>query len=150
MAGKVTRSVEERFWEKVNKTPRCWLWTAHGNDKGYGMFWVKDRNEFAQRVSWRLRFGEFNRELRVLHRCDNPACVRPDHLFLGTPTDNMLDRDRKGRQAKGERNGNRKLTEAKVRAIRRSTRSAMALARQYGIDVTHVWNIVKRRQWRHI
>jgi hypothetical protein len=150
MAGKVTRSVEDRFWEKVIKTERCWLWVGNRNKKGYGRFWLDGRNHFAQRVSWRLHHGPFNDELRVLHRCDRPSCVHPDHLFLGTDADNQTDKVAKGRSAAGEKNGNRKLTVAQVKAIRASAAPTKALAKRYRIDVTQVYNILARKQWRHV
>lgn len=83
----------ETFWSKVDKTGECWVWVAGRFVTGYGAY----RNQGAHRVSWGLMNGPIPAGLFVLHRCDNPPCVRPDHLFLGTHTDNMHDKVAKGR-----------------------------------------------------
>ena len=151
MAGKITKTPEERFWLKVIRNGECLDWSANKNKKGYGRFWYAGRNEFAPRMAWRLSGREIpNDDLRVLHKCDNPSCVNVRHLFLGTFADNIRDRDAKGRTARGERNGNRKLTTKDVLAIRRSNSSCAELARQFQINKTQVWNILKRHQWKHI
>ena len=151
MAGKVTRTLEERFWEKVGKTPSCWQWNAKKNEKGYGRFWAHGRNLGAHRISWMIAFGTYDsKRLRVLHKCDNPGCVNPEHLFLGTLAENISDRDRKQRTAKGEKNGNRKLTVSQVIEIRRSPDTLDVLARRFCIDRTQVHNIKTRKQWKHV
>jgi len=150
MAGKVTRSVEERFWEKTKKKNGCWEWLANKNKKGYGRLWVDGRNVFAHRVSWVIHRGPVIDEWHVLHRCDNPSCVNPKHLFLGTLADNIIDRCRKGRSALGERNGNSKLTIKQVLEIRSSNKSIKQIARKFKIDKTQVRNIINCFQWRHV
>lgn len=90
---------EQRFWAKVNKTEGCWLWTASRTHEGYGMFSIQGRRHYAQRVAWMLTYGLIPEGMLVLHRCDNPPCCRPDHLFLGTHADNMADMATKGRHA---------------------------------------------------
>jgi len=93
-------TVEERFWKNVKKTDSCWLWTARGRcgSLGYGQFWLgyKDGKTTAHRAAWILTFGD-PKDLYVLHKCDNPLCVNPDHLFLGTQQDNVRDCFSKGR-----------------------------------------------------
>ena len=98
--------LEEYFWRRVEKSHGCWLWTAYRDSKGYG-FAVPGRGQkqLAHRVSWVLHFGQIPDGLLVLHKCDNPPCVRPDHLFLGTHADNAADMVAKDRQASGDRNG---------------------------------------------
>ena len=155
MVGKVTRSIEDRFHEKVTKTNSCWIWSAgHRNPKGYGGFWLNGRNHAAQRISWLLFRGEFDQKLRVLHKCDTPSCVNPLHLFLGTDSDNLRDAAQKGRMPKGERNGNSKLTADQVRLIRKMPSNNYGeikkIAVRFGIDRTQVYNIIKRRQWKHV
>lgn len=86
-----------RFWSKVNATDYCWLWTGSKDACGYGRFRLKDRNVLVHRLAYRIINGDFNKELHVLHRCDNTACVNPDHLFTGTHQDNMSDKQIKGR-----------------------------------------------------
>jgi hypothetical protein len=111
-----------RFWAKVQKGPGCWLWTAYRNRDGYGQFRVGGRMSKAHRVSWMLHFGPIPGGLDVLHRCDNPDCVNPSHLWLGTDADHTADKVAKGRQSrqKGEMHGQAKLCAAEVITIRRA------------------------------
>jgi HNH endonuclease len=93
----------ERFWSKVHKADGCWLWTAARNKFGYGVFTGKGRVQlYSHRFSWKLHRGDIPEGSMVLHHCDNPPCVNPDHLFIGTAMDNMRDRHDKGRYATGE------------------------------------------------
>jgi hypothetical protein len=90
----------DRFWAKVEKTAGCWLWTASKDRQGYGYF---DHGK-AHRFSYVLHYGLISTAKPcVLHRCDNPSCVRPEHLWIGTRQENMVDRDSKGRGYKGDR-----------------------------------------------
>ena len=146
----------ERFWTKVDKSGDCWVWTAARNELGYGNFCnAERRTELAHRASWRLTYGPVPDEMNVLHRCDNPPCVRPDHLFLGTDADNVADMIAKGRQHRvdGERNGRAKLTDAQVAEIRAQYVPGKVrivdLAEEYGVTFSHIWQIVaglKRRE----
>lgn len=90
-------TLPERFWSKVEKAEGCWLWTAYRDDDGYGSIRVGRKAELAHRVAWWLTNGPIPPGLHVLHRCDRPECVNPDHLFLGTQLDNVVDMYRKGR-----------------------------------------------------
>ena len=97
-------AVSQRFWDKVKKTPACWVWAGVTFRNGYGQF---GRHSLAHRIAWELMYGPIPAGLCVLHRCDNPPCVRPDHLFLGTVADNNHDMCAKGRNG---RNGNENKT----------------------------------------
>lgn len=149
----------DRFWSKVRKTDTCWLWTAGLNNRGYGRFQYFKRRErpglgrdlYAHRVAWMLTRGSIADGLMVLHKCDTPACVNPDHLFLGTQTDNMRDCSQKGRSCTDGRPPHlRKLTADDVRAIRIDTRSLAQIGLAYGISRGFVGGIKKRRVWRSV
>jgi hypothetical protein len=107
-------------------------------------------------VSWEIRYGKLQLDVKVMHRCDNPRCVNPSHLFLGTQQDNVADRQQKGRQArqKGEAHGRAKLTEQQVRELRRSyaggTCSQEFLAKEYGVAQSKVSEIVAGKLWSHV
>lgn len=92
------QSIEERFWSKVEKTEACWNWVGATSRRGYGAMNIDNRTLQTHRVVYELTYGTIPAGLCVCHHCDNPRCVRPDHLFLGTHADNMHDMVRKGRQ----------------------------------------------------
>ena len=97
----------ERFEAKFARTEGCWEWTAGKHWDGYGQFWLDGANVLAHKASYLFFKGPIPSAMHVLHRCDNPACVNPDHLFPGTHQDNMNDMTRKGRQRpRGKRSGN--------------------------------------------
>ena len=149
----------DRFWANVNKSDGCWNWTAC-TQLGYGTIYAcghKSKRLWAHRVSWELHHGPVPDGLFVLHHCDNPSCVRPDHLFLGTTFDNVHDCMSKGRwpeAIRGESHANAKLTDDEVREIRSrySTKdtSCTRLAAQYGVSRSLIWLIVRRMRWQHI
>lgn len=100
---RLKKSVDERFWAKVDKTDTCWNWTAYKLFNGYGRFSIRGATDYAHRISWELATGKYPKGKHVLHVCDNPGCVRPDHLFLGTMEENMVDRNEKKRQYNSEK-----------------------------------------------
>lgn len=130
----------KRFWAKVDKSPghgpegECWLWTARVDGRGYGEIKVSGQYKKAHRIAL---FGPENIQDRRMacHRCDNPRCVRPDHLFAGEAIDNVRDMVAKGRGAQAE-NGHRtrKLDDDAVRDVRASTERLYILAKRYGVD----------------
>lgn len=97
------RTIEERFWAKVNKTDGCWEWTAHKLFNGYGRFSIRGATDYSHRVAWELGSGKYPTGKQVLHTCDNPGCVKMDHLFLGTLKENMADRNEKHRQMNNQK-----------------------------------------------
>lgn len=140
------------FWNYVERTETCWIWKGRTRADGYGRL---GNNNRAHRVAFELCHGPFPEHLHVLHHCDNPPCVRPDHLFLGTDADNMRDKIAKGRQrwgsANGESNGNATMTIEQVLAIRASIGlSKYALARKYGVTRRTIYDILTRATWKHI
>lgn len=143
-----------RFWARVNVTPGCWLWIGHLHGHGYGHFKDKGRFYCAHRFAYQLVSGH---ELKpgefVLHTCDTPACVRPDHLYVGTIKDNGRDMAVRGRACGMERHHSAKLTADDVRAMRRlhaEGATAANLALMFGVSGTTAWQIVKRLKWRRV
>lgn len=148
-------TVEERFWTKVQRGDGCWEWTGKERVKGYGRFRPGSTQPkvLAHRFAYELLCGPIPDGLQVLHRCDNPLCVRPDHLFPGTNADNVADKVSKGRQSRlgGERNPNAKLTEQDVLEVRRrraAGESRKVVAAAFGISPTMVSLITTGRFWR--
>lgn len=144
-----------RFWTYVAKADGCWLWTRGLRDHRYGNFYNGIKDVAAHRYSWVLHNGAIPDGFYVLHRCDNPPCVNPEHLFLGTHAENMQDMMAKGRGNKpcGELVGRAKLTEQAVGDIRGLYASGMtqlAIAEVYGVSKAAVQFIVSRRTWKHI
>lgn len=90
----------ERFWSKVDKSGDCWEWVGYLNEKGYGKFRLNNKLQRAHRISYALKYGAIPEGMLVCHRCDNPKCVNPEHLFIGTTTDNARDSISKGRRPK--------------------------------------------------
>src|SRR5213078_650845 len=107
------------FWAAVEKGPGCWLWLRARIPTGYGHVRWGGLQRNAARVAWQLTYGPIPDGLRVCHYCDNPPCVKPAHLFLGTREDSARDRARRGRIAAGERHGMARLSFAQVREIRK-------------------------------
>lgn len=147
------RHAENRFWEKVNKNgPNgCWLWTNSLNRAGYGRLGVGDTIVLAHRFSYELHKGPIEDGLGCLHRCDNPACVNPDHLFLGTQNDNIQDMINKKRNSLPLMRA--KLTESDVLAIRQLHKAGerlVTLGKRYNVTPETISDIVKHKTWRHI
>jgi hypothetical protein len=146
------KNVKTRFMEKVEKTSSCWEWTAGKDPYGYGRFY-DGKHVGAHRVAWELFKGPIPQGLCVLHHCDNPSCVNPDHLFLGTRVDNARDRDRKNRTSRGERNGKAKLTKKQVLEIRAriaSGETRRSVAKDFNICRQTIDNIANKKVWGHV
>lgn len=143
----IRQTVRLPFWERVNKTGPCWLWTGPTDRDGYGLCGKADR---AHRRSWREASGPIPQGMVVCHQCDNRLCVRPDHLFLGTQSDNVADMVSKQRQIRGERVGGSKMTESDVLAIRADSRTSVVIAAEYGLHHSTVLDIKNRHTWKHV
>lgn len=149
------RPVLERFWEKVDSSggpEACWPWLGSLAVGGYGTINTGLCSVRAHRFMCELLFGPIPPGLHVCHHCDNPGCVNPRHLFLGTAKANMVDRNTKGRAASkaGVLNGQAKIDPDAVRAIRSSGESVAEIAERFGICKTSVRNIIKRRTWASV
>lgn len=152
------RPVAERFWEKVDQSGECWVWTAARYPGGYGLFVAKkgESPEGAHRVAYRLVHGRIPPGKQILHRCDNRLCVRPDHLFAGTQSDNMADmhakkrwKRRKQRDQRGEKNPNAILSDAQVEQMLADLAAGegpISVARKFGIAYKTLWAIRRRKR----
>lgn len=142
-----------RFWEYVQKSDNCWTWTGCTNQNGYGQI-NADRGErrvLAHRLSYEIHYGEFDASLNVCHHCDNPPCVRPDHLFLGTDADNAADCVKKGRSI----GRNVKIAESVAIAVldkRVGGMSYESIAEACGVSVAWVYNLCngKMKSWLYL
>lgn len=149
---------------------RCWIWIGTRNPHGYGNFHVGRVSVLAHRLAWEMRHSYSAQGFFVLHHCDNPSCVNPVHLWLGTPADNVRDREwkKRGGAAYGDRNGSKtmpnrirrgqdapsaKLTTAQVleiRALFAAGRPKKTLAKRYGVHRATIFSIVNRETWTHV
>jgi hypothetical protein len=169
------RQPADRYAEKIDvRGPNdCWEWTAARFDKGYGAFRLGDKQVKAHRFGYELHVGPIPEGRYVCHTCDNPPCQNPRHWFLGSHADNAADRERKGRgghppagprtlaqkaaarrgRARGERDGNARLTEPQVLEIRARYAAGERqdrLAAEFGVTQVNISCVVRRKTWRHI
>ena len=171
MHPKYTPEQITRFWSKVDRSGDCWLWTGGKTVVGYGLYYIGDyRRAYAHRFAYEVSKGDIAADMLVCHTCDNPTCVRPDHLWLGTDSDNAWDKVAKGRSCRGDEHGLRKrpdrvargegkpltakLTETQVRAIRQRYAAGgvtqREIAADYGVSGSLITMIVQRKRWAHI
>jgi hypothetical protein len=148
----------KRFMPEPNSG--CHLWMGYLNANGYGETNFKGHSTnstLAHRIAWELFVGKIPEGLGVLHRCDNPACVNPEHLFLGTQADNMWDMSRKGRwgirqlpKGRDHHRWNAKLTDEDVLTIRKDARPHTAIAKEYGVDPATISNVKTGKSYVHV
>ena len=143
-----------RFMSFIAKDDHgCWLWMGYRNKDGYGKFQLAHRrNDLAHRVAWRFFRAEIPVGKYVLHRCDIPACVNPDHLFIGTQRENVLDMFRKGRgnRARGEAAATAKLTVDQVLKIKNDLRRTYLVAKEHNISWAQADRIRRGVSWKHL
>jgi len=142
----------ERFWNKVKKTNTCWLWIGKRRIYGYGVVKYKNKEYSAHRFVWFLTYGKFPKKL-VCHKCDNPPCIRPDHLFEGTHKDNIQDAIKKGRMLVGRVSHRRKLTfqqaeEIRKKYIPKQYGGMQKLIKEYGLSKRSIALILKRETYK--
>lgn len=147
-------SLEDRFFCNVSKGDGCWLWTGSTTEDGYGVIKDKQKTVRTHRVSWEIHNSKpIPDGLSVLHECDNPPCVNPSHLRLGTPGDNMIDKMLKGRCRVGSDNGSSKLTEEDVRGIKAmliDETPELVIAEKYSVSRSAINRIKLNKYWRHV
>lgn len=156
----IKKNPEERFWKYVKKTAGCWFWVGAKTKAGYGTLEIEKRKIYVHRFSYILHYGKIPRGsghhgICVLHQCDTPPCVNPRHLFLGTHSDNMKDRDNKGRRGKfdrrGEKSSSAKLTWEEVEEIRKLYLTGKYyhkdLAEKFFVSRLNIGNIVRNESW---
>jgi len=151
--------VQRRFWSYVEKSDGCWLWKGGKHPRGYGIFNLPKteaapaRKERAHRLVWTWERGLIPPGLNVCHRCDTPTCVRPDHLFLGSQSENIRDAINKGRLWEGSDHPLAKLTPDAVRDIRRRAAGGelhYRIAQSHGVNSGTIWHVVKGLTWKQV
>jgi len=152
---KAGKTAKVLFYERTllpEKEGDCWIWRGETIRGGYGRLKIKGERHIAHRLSYEIFHGKIPDQLIVRHDCDNPKCVNPNHLIIGTHKDNTGDiwaRNR-GNPPKGEVNGQSKLTEEDIIVIRERRESIAKTARRYGVSVGCIANIRSRKTWKHI
>ena len=145
--------IQKRFWNKVNKTNECWIWNACKNKQGYGIFGLCGSHIKAHRAAYFLSNNYINDDV-VMHICDNPSCVNPKHLRLGTQQENIKDMNLKGRQRSipkyGEDNPRSILTNEKVLLIREEKGTCKTISKKYGVSLMTISRIKTRKLWKHL
>lgn len=154
MARPRTKSID-KFWLKTNKRSddECWIYVGGKDKDGYAQFWDGDNQVHtrAHIYSAKIHLGKKMPNMCVCHKCDNPSCVNPNHLFYGTALDNQQDKMAKNRQAKGESQGHSKLTNEQIEQIRaRANESYKVLCKEFNLVPSTVYRIWHNQSWKHI
>jgi hypothetical protein len=152
------RPLHERFHDRYEvRESGCWVWTGKRDHHGYGLIMAHAKTQRAPRVAWALLRGEIPDGLHICHHCDNPPCVNPDHLFLGTAADNSHDHWRKGRGVPWSRRGDgskaAKLTTEDVRSIRKMRDDGCLMAeigRRFNVGANYIGMIINGKAWSYL
>lgn len=154
LEGKFTWNTQDDFYKKMETQGDCWIWKNSKTPAGYGKFMYRKKHWLTHRLSYYFANGEIPLGMQVLHRCDNPSCINPNHLFLGTQAMNMKDMVAKNRSLKGTKHPSAKLTEEQVRMIRTEwggrVKSVEAISEQYGFSKSGICGIIHNRNWKHL
>ncbi len=150
--GEPNVSTKARPIKYVINDTGCWNCVSHTTDRsGYPVITRQGKFWRMCRYMYTIHKGDIPNGMVILHRCDNPQCINPSHLSVGTPKENSIDMVKKDRQAKGVKNGGGvKLDEDKVRRIREDNRSLQTIADEYGVSKRLILNVKKKRNWRHV
>lgn len=150
----------KRLWHKIKKVGDCWEWQGARTEKGYGRLSINNRDKRAHRVAWELTYGPIPQGLLVCHHCDNPSCINPNHLFIGTHQDNINDAIKKGFPngwssggQSGEKHPQAKLniiTVKKMRELHKKGMTERKLAKMFHIGRTQAHRVVARIHWKDI
>lgn len=155
--GRSHASLSTRFFRKVDRTATCWIWTGNTSRNGYGSIQSGGKGSptlSAHRLSYEMHKGQIPEGCVVMHSCDNPSCVNPDHLSIGTFKENTADMIAKGRKRtiapKGIDNGKAKLNDSLVRYIRQSSKNAASIARELSLSANCIRGVRTGRTWSHV
>lgn len=152
-----SKDVHDRFMTYVRKSPRCWMWTGNRPDGRYGHFKIDGKTHAAHRVAYQMFVGALPNGAWVLHKCDNPGCVRPEHLFEGNARLNVLDKIAKKRGGAGSLHGRAKISEADAIFIRetmnnpdRPRGTMVSLCRRFNLSTTSIQRIARGAQFIYL
>ena len=148
-------TLEERFWKNVNVLSQyeCWEWAGCKFKGGYGALGYNKKTEKAHRISYKIHKGDIQENLVVRHTCDNPSCVNPNHLIVGTHAENMKDRDERNRSHKGSKHYKAKLNETSVLKIidlYKNGHTKTELARIFNVTTASIIFIINKKTWKHV
>jgi len=149
----IRQSPKERFWAKVDTSGECWEWTACKDRDGYPKITISGKVVTATRYAYRIQNGNFDDKLCILHKCDNPGCVRGSHLYIGTHAENMHDMRRKRRSTWGSRSASAKLTNSAIPEIKKLNDDGLSqrkIARLYGVAHGTIAKIIHGVSWRYL